>query len=47
MIRITNVKITLDEAMRSLVPVAARVLGVKESEIISVKLLKKSVTLFL
>lgn len=43
MIRITNVKITLDEAMRSLVPVAARVLSVKESEIISVKLLKKSV----
>ena len=43
MIRITNVKITLDEALRPLTPVAARLLGVKESEIVSVKLLKKSV----
>ncbi|MBR3929900.1 MAG: hypothetical protein IKJ65_12975 [Clostridia bacterium] len=43
MIRITNVKISLDEALRPLAPVAARALGVKESEILSVKLLKKSV----
>ena len=43
MIRITNVKITLDESLRPLTPVAARLLGVKENEITSVKLLKKSV----
>ncbi len=43
MIRITNVKITLDEALRPLTPIAARLLGVKENEITSVKLLKKSV----
>ena len=43
MIRLTNVKITLDEALKPLAPVAARVLGIKENEILSVKILKKSV----
>ncbi len=43
MIRLTNVKITLNEALRPLEIVAARALGVKENEILSVKLLKKSV----
>lgn len=43
MIRLTNVKITLNEALKPLEPVAARALGVKENEILSVKLLKKSV----
>ena len=43
MIRLTNVKITLNEALKPLEPIAARALGVKENEILSVKLLKKSV----
>lgn len=43
MIRLNNVKLTLDGALKPLAPVAARALGVKEDEITNVKLIKKSV----
>lgn len=43
MIRISNVKLSLDGALKPLESTAARALGVKENEIIKVKLIKKSV----